>query len=101
MRHVPTPAEELLWQRLRGHQLGVKFQRQYHTEQFSTDFVCFSHKVLVVLADTGLPETEPAALDKRRFAILAELGYRILSFSSGQVLTETEQVLRAIEASLR
>lgn len=33
MRHVPTPAEEVLWQRLRGNQLGVKFRRQHSIGQ--------------------------------------------------------------------
>lgn len=35
MRREPTPAEDLLWQRLRGRQLsGFKFHRQHAIDRF-------------------------------------------------------------------
>ena len=36
MRHEPTTAENLLWQRLRGRRVqGAKFRRQYTIDRFS------------------------------------------------------------------
>jgi len=40
MRHSPTQAERLLWQRLRRSQLGVRFRTQVVIGQFIADFFC-------------------------------------------------------------
>jgi len=39
-RHEPTPAEDLLWQKLRRKQLGVQFRRQHPINVFYADFCC-------------------------------------------------------------
>lgn len=41
MRREPTPAEDLLWQRLRARQLsGFRFHRQHSIDRFIVDFLC-------------------------------------------------------------
>lgn len=41
MRREPTPAEKLLWQKLRQKQLlGFKFRRQHAIDRFIVDFYC-------------------------------------------------------------
>ncbi|WP_262904630.1 endonuclease domain-containing protein [Hymenobacter lucidus] len=100
MRHEPTPAEELLWQRLRGNQLGVKFRRQHSIDRFIADFVCLPHKLIVELDGAGHLEPNQAEYDKGRSGILAELGFHVLRFANDQALNETEKVLQAIKANL-
>ena len=39
-RHEPTPAEDLLWQKLRRKQLGVQFRRQHPIPPYVVDFAC-------------------------------------------------------------
>ena len=100
MRHEATPAEDLLWQHLRGGQLGVKFRRQHSIDRYIADFVCLSHKLIVELDGAGHLEPNQADYDQGHSALLAELGYRILRFSNEQALNETEAVLKVIKANL-
>jgi very-short-patch-repair endonuclease len=100
MRHEATPAEEKLWQHLRGGQLGVKFRRQHSIDRYIADFVCLSHKLIVELDGAGHLEPDQADYDSGRSALLAELGYRVLRFSNEQALNQTETTLAAIKASI-
>jgi very-short-patch-repair endonuclease len=52
MRAFPTRSEALLWQALRGHQLGVRFRRQVVLHTFIVDFLAPSVG-LVVEVDGG------------------------------------------------
>ena len=47
-RHLPTPAEKALWQRLRDHRCsGLHFRRQDIVGPFRLDFYCRSLKLAV------------------------------------------------------
>ncbi len=48
MRHVPTPAEDRLWQHIRNRQLkGMKFRRQWAIERFIVDFFCYEANLII------------------------------------------------------
>jgi very-short-patch-repair endonuclease len=40
LRKNQTATEQILWQALRGKQLGVKFRRQHGIGYYITDFYC-------------------------------------------------------------
>ena len=46
-RKHPTKAEELLWEHLRGKQLGVRFRRQHPVYDYIPDFVCLSLNLII------------------------------------------------------
>ncbi len=46
-RKNPTPAENHLWQELRGNKLGAPFRRQHAIESFIVDFVCLAAWLIV------------------------------------------------------
>ena len=46
-RKNPTQAESILWNLLKGKQLGVSFRRQHVIDQFIADFVCLSHHLVI------------------------------------------------------
>jgi len=47
-RHEPTPAEDALWQLLRGRRTaGFKFRRQHAIERFVVDFYCHEAHLIV------------------------------------------------------
>ena len=100
MRKAPTPAEDALWQALRGQQLGVKFRRQHAIDSFIVDFVSLPDK-LVVEVDGGI-HSEPgqAEYDAGRTQILAELGYRVVRFTNEQVIHQLPTVLQGISIHL-
>ena len=47
MRHASTPAEEKLWELLRGGRLGVRFRRQHAIGQFIVDLYCAASGLVV------------------------------------------------------
>ena len=44
MRREMTEAERILWNRLRGGKLGLKFRRQHPISEFIADFYCHENK---------------------------------------------------------
>jgi very-short-patch-repair endonuclease len=49
-----TPAEQILWDRLRGRRFqGLKFRRQHPLGRFIVDFYCAEHRLVIEL-DGGI-----------------------------------------------
>ena len=100
LRHLSTDAEKRLWAGLRGRRLdGWKFRRQTWIGSYIVDFVCIEAR-LVIEADGG-QHADAIGYDAQRSAWLAGEGFRVLRFWNGDVLTNTEGVLRTILAELR
>jgi very-short-patch-repair endonuclease len=95
MRREPTPAEAVLWGRLRNRQLcGVKFRRQHVIERFVVDFYSAAPG-LVIEVDGPIHEYTQEE-DGIRQSYLEGLGLRVLRFSNVEVLRETDAVLDVI-----
>lgn len=100
MRQHPTPAEKVLWDRLRAGRLeGLHFRRQQVIDGFVVDFYC--HAAGLVVEVDGAVHDETAAYDADRDRILTTRGLRILRFANDLVLHEMEAVLREIRAAAR
>lgn len=99
MRGNPTPAEARLWYHLRAKRLnGVKFVRQSVRRPFIADFIARSHKFVIEIDGDTHGTTQQR--DTRRTAQLNALGYRVLRFTNGDVMTNEPAVLEAILAAL-
>ena len=98
MRRSPTPAERLLWQRLRRSQLGVRFRRQAVIGQFIVDFYC-RKRALVVEVDGGVHD-DRCDIDEERDVVLGVVGLRVLHVRNEDVLADLDGVLRRIAAVL-
>ncbi|SMC00358.1 protein of unknown function DUF559 [Hymenobacter roseosalivarius DSM 11622] len=98
-RRQPTPAEDHLWQTLRGAQLGVRFRRQHAIKQFIVDFVCLA-AWLIVEVDGGI-HADQADYDAGRTHELQECGFLVLRFSNEEVLNDTAKVLRIIAENVQ
>ena len=75
-RKIPSAAEHIMWQHLRGSRTGFKFRREHPLSGFRLDFYC--HEALLCVEMDG--EQHNAVRDERRDQALAELGiltYRI------------------------
>ena len=101
LRRQATDAERLLWYRLRGGQLGVKFRRQAPIGPYIVDFVCFQRRLVIEL--DGEQHRLPAkrAYDAQRTRWLQAQGFRVLRFWDSEVLTDIEGVLSRILKELR
>ena len=76
----PTASEEVVWQVLRGRQLGVTFRRQVLIGRYIVDFVAPAAR-LVVEIDGNFHESRRRA-DERRDAALVSAGYRVLRWGA-------------------
>ena len=91
MRRDPTPAEELLWWRLRGNELGFHFRRQEPIGPFVADFACRSARLIV---ETDGDSHEDPGRDARRDRCFAERGWRVIRFDDSEVKQDLEAALR-------
>ena len=98
LRREMTPAEKLLWSRLRNKRLdGLKFRRQHPLGPFIADFYCAACR-LVVEIDGDIHDLQPER-EAARTEQFAQYGYRVIRFRNKQVLNDIEDVLAAIEAA--
>ncbi|WP_363348254.1 endonuclease domain-containing protein [Methylocystis echinoides] len=86
LRRAQTPAEERLWNKLRGRRLGgFKFVRQAPIGPFFADFLCREQGLVVEIDGATHSTDEELQRDARRSAFIEALGYRILRFPMGCV----------------
>jgi very-short-patch-repair endonuclease len=97
LRKKMTPAEYILWQRLRsGRNHGLKFRRQQIIEGFIVDFFCHESK-LVVEIDGGIHETrDQAKIDEHRRKVFAARGLREIRFANEEIFKDLDSVLDRI-----
>jgi len=98
MRNNSTAAEEILWTKLKGKQLGYNFRRQHIINKFIVDFYCLA-KGLVVEVD-GEIHNEQKERDLERENILESLGCKIIRFTNREVLQNIELVINSIRKEL-
>ncbi len=101
LRRNATPAENTLWQQLRGRRfLDAKFYRQYGIGSYIADFYCHAHK-LVIEVDGSIHETaEKIGNDEVRTGCLGAYGLNVLRFTNDQVINQLNRVLEEIAQAL-
>ncbi len=97
-RRNPTPAENHLWQALRGHHLGPQCRRQHAIECFIVDFVCL--RAWLVVEVDGRVHLGQEEYDGGRTHSLQECGFLALRFSNEQVLNDLDGVLAEVRRHL-
>ena len=92
LRQQLTPAEEMLWQALRGRKLNqLKFRCQHPVGRFIVDFYCPSAK-LVIEVDGGI-HSQQQSYDQARTEQMQAFGYRVLRFTNEEVINDLSNVL--------
>jgi very-short-patch-repair endonuclease len=95
LRQQQTPAEQLLWECLRDHQLlNKKFRRQHNLDRFIADFYCHEAKLVIEL-DGKIHETQ-VDQDANRDEWMRSQGLTVLRFTNEAVFNSPDQVLEAI-----
>ena len=104
LRKNSTPAEKVLWEKLRDHRfIGLKFKRQepiifkYDNSKrfFVADFLCPDLKLSIEL-DGKIHEYQKEH-DEIRDEILLILGYQIIRISNQEVLNNINLVLMKLK----
>jgi len=95
LRQNMTPAEQVLWEALKGRQVaGLKFRCQHPVGPFILDFYCPARK-LVVEVDGGVHDGQ-AEYDAARTQQLNDYGYQVLRFRNDEVLNDLDSVLERV-----
>ncbi|MFZ2971604.1 MAG: endonuclease domain-containing protein [Ferribacterium limneticum] len=99
-RKAPTPAENLLWQKvLRSRQFdGHKFHRQKPIGPYVVDFYCAELK-LVIEVD-GDSHAEQAEYDAQRTAFLGSHGLHVLRYANRDILNNLPGVYEHLQTQL-
>ncbi|MCW5738458.1 MAG: endonuclease domain-containing protein [Enhydrobacter sp.] len=99
LRQSLTPAERILWSRLRRRQIsGYKFRRQHMIGSYICDFACVEARIAIELDGSG--HLDDAPYDEGRDRFLRSQGWRILRFWNGDVLNRTDSIVETITAAL-
>jgi very-short-patch-repair endonuclease len=100
MRREPTPAENILWQRLRNRQLGgYRFRQQQPIDRFIVDFYC-SDAHLVVEVDGSIHQYTHEE-DALRTEYLESLGLKVIRFTNDEIMSSLAVVLRTTLTELQ
>ncbi len=97
LRKQMTEPELVLWSCLR-HESNWKFRRQEPIDRYVVDFVCYPKRLVIEVDGIQHADVEP---DRIRDARLAELGFTVLRFWNGDVMTDLSAVLETIDQALR
>ena len=101
MRRAMTKAEAILWNSVRGGQLGVKVRRQVPIGPYIADFACLSARLVIELDGPPHERPEQRDHDRRRDAWMRERGWRVLRVPNDVVLGGGEMVLDLIRRVMR
>jgi len=96
----PTEAEKVLWNYLKGSQLGKPFRRQHIIGEFIADFICLPAHLIIEI-DGGyhqLPEQQLS--DEQRTDWLNQHGYSVIRFTNEQVLFDIDNVILTIKNNI-
>ncbi len=99
-RKNPTEAENILWQRLRNNQLGVKVRRQHSVHGYIVDFAILEVKLVIEVDGKYHDSAEQKAYDEARTKFLKEFNLDLLRFTNEEVVNNTEQVISKIKAEI-
>ena len=94
LRREMTGGERLLWSRLRGEQLGVKFRRQHPLGAYVADFACLAPRLIVEV--DGSQHAEQMAYDAERDAFFRQQGFDVMRFPANLPFVELQSMVEAI-----
>ncbi|AUV86828.1 endonuclease domain-containing protein [Vibrio campbellii] len=93
--NMPKP-EEVLWQKIRRKQLGVKFRRQHGIGRYIVDFYCAELNLVIEIDGDSHFSDEGKEKDTIRDSFMETLGIKVLRFTNEEVMKQTESVLERL-----
>ena len=96
LRKNSTEAENVLWEIVKGKQLGSKFRRQHPVAQYIVDFYCHQYRLIIELDGEYHLEAEQQRKDEERQKVLEDYGLTILRFTNEEVFINSSEVIQKI-----
>jgi very-short-patch-repair endonuclease len=96
LRNDMTYNEKLLWEKLKGKQIGgVRFRRQHPISFFIADFYC--HEAMLVVEVDGEIHNNNLDYDDGRSAEMEKFGIKVIRFTNIEVENSMIEVINRIE----
>ena len=96
-RNNETQAEMVLWNFIRGNQLGAHFRRQHIIGPFIADFACLPLRLIIEL-DGGYHQLPTQQIsDSERTKWLEDKGFSVVRFLNEEVLADIEGTIQRIK----
>ena len=89
-----SPIEAVMWSRLKGNALGVRFRRQEPIGHYIVDFVCIPLRLVVEI--DGASHAYEAEYDAKRTAYLVSKGFRVIRFTNEEAWKHRDGVIESI-----
>ena len=99
MRNNSTLSEVLLWQQIKGKEIGYEFHRQVPIDQFIVDFYC--HELMLAIEIDGSSHNDKYDYDMDRQSKLQDLGVKFIRFDDLDVKKNMAGVLVALEHKIK
>jgi very-short-patch-repair endonuclease len=97
-----TPAEKILWDKIRNRKLlGFKFRRQHPVSEIILDFYCHEARLSIEVDGAVHNEIYQKEKDKERSLILKKFGIKEVRFANQEIENHIEKVLEKITSHLR
>ena len=94
LRREMTDGERLLWQRIRGEQLGFKFRRQHPLGTYVADFACLAP--LLIIEIDGSQHMDQHAYDIKRDEFFQSYGFDVMRFAANLPFSDLQAIVEAI-----
>lgn len=101
LRNTLTDSEALLWNYIKGKQLGVKFRRQHPIANYIADFYCHEAKLVIELDGSIHHQPEILQNDIERQKYLEELGLIVIRFTNKELQHNLNTVLDKIKEAIQ
>ena len=96
LRRVMSLPEVLLWSRLRGKPMGVKFRKQHPIENYILDFYCAAKRIAIEIDGIAHDMGDRPARDEKRDARLRCWGIEVVRIAAAEVLRDADGTAQAI-----
>ena len=97
LRKTETPAERMLWRKIKGKQLdGYRFRQQHGYGPYVLDFYCPALRLCIELDGDVHDEERVRIKDEERTEFLCEQRIHVLRFRNKDVETDVDGVLNRV-----
>ena len=100
LRKKLTPAEALMWWRLRRDYGDWRFRRQHPVGPYIADFACIEARLVIEIDGATHGTVEEIAYDARRTRFMEADGWRVVRFTNLEVEKERDSVRTTVLIAL-
>ena len=101
LRKNSTIAEIMLWEQIKGRELGFQFHRQVPIDRYIVDFYCHELMLAIEVDGSSHDNEEGVILDEHRQSKLEKYGVKFLRFDDTDVKQSTENVVETIKEFIK